>query len=261
MQKLFADDVVAFEATNDTGIVRLNRPDVHNAINEPVMEALESVFDRVEANPQIRALVITGTGSKSFCAGGDLQYFATLNTREKGIEMSRRMQALLDRLWFGQKPVVAAINGQALGGGCEILTACHFRLAASTANFEYRQAANGLITGWGGGLRLFRLVGRTQALKLLLTGDSIDTSEALRIGLIDQIEEPENLLEASVAFAKKISRHPAGVVAAILELARLHYIGDIEKAIEREIELFSDRWTSDEFKQAIKAFQDKRLIR
>ena len=261
MQKLFAEDVVVFESTDGAGIVRLNRPDVHNAINEVVMEALESVLDRVEADPQIRALIITGTGSKSFCAGGDLQYFATLDTREKGIEMSRRMQVLLDRLWSGQKPVIAAVNGQALGGGCEILTACHFRIAASTANFAYRQAANGLVTGWGGGMRLFHLVGRTPALKLLLTGDSIDAAEALRIGLIDQIEEPQNLLETSVAFAKKISRHSAAVVAAILELARLYLKGDIEKAIERETELFGDRWTSDEFKQAIRAFQDKRLIR
>ena len=261
MQKLLADDVVVFELTDGAGIVRLNRPDVHNAINEVVMEALESIFDRVESDPKIRALIITATGSKSFCAGGDLQYFTTLDTRETGIEMSRRMQLLLDRLWSGQKPVIAAINGQALGGGCEILTACHFRIAASTANFEYRQAENGLITGWGGGRRLFHLVGCTQALKLLLTGDSIDAAEALRIGLIDQIEEPQNLREASVAFAKKISRHSAAVVAAILELARLNLTGAIEKAIDRETELFGDRWTSDEFKQAIQAFQDKRLIR
>ena len=261
MDESFSEDVVAFEATDAIGIVRLNRPKAHNAINEPVMDVLESVFDRVEADPQLRALIITGTKEKSFCAGGDLHYFATLDTREKGIEMSRRVQKLLDRLWSGHKPVIAAINGQALGGGCEIMTACHFRIAASTANFSYRQAANGLITGWGGGARLFHLVGRTQALKLLLTGETIDATTAQQIGLIDQIVEPRNLLEAAQAFAKRISRHSPGVVAAILELAKLHYQCDIDKAIERETELFGDRWTSDEFKQAIKAFQDKRLIR
>src|SRR5687767_9181629 len=146
MDESFSDDVVAFEATDATGIVRLNRPKAHNAINESVIDVLESVFDRVEADPQLRALIITGTKENSFCAGGDLHYFATLDTREKGIEMSRRMQKLLDRLWSGQKPVIVAINGQALGGGCEIITACHFRIAASTASFSYRQAANGLIT-------------------------------------------------------------------------------------------------------------------
>ncbi len=261
MYKPFSDDVVAFEATDATGVVRLNRPEVHNAINEPVIDTLELVFDRVEADPQLRALIITGTGSKSFCAGGDLHYFATLDTREKGIEMSRRMQKLLDRLWSGQKPVIAVINGTTLGGGCEIITACHFRIAASTASFSYRQASNGLITGWGGSARLFHLVGRTQALKLLLTGESIDAAAAQQIGLVDQIEEPRNLLEAALAFAKKISKHSPGVVATILELAKLHYQCDIDMAIERETELFGDRWTSDEFRQAIKAFQDKRLIR
>lgn len=261
MHKGFVDEVVAFEPTDAIAVVRLNRPDVHNVINESVMDALETVFDRVEADPQIRALIITGTGSKSFCAGGDLEYFATLDSREKGIQMSRRMQALLERLWSSSKPVVAAVNGQAIGGGCEIASACHFRIAASTARFVYRQAENGLITGWGGGARLFHLLGHTQALKLLLSGDAIDAAEAQRIGLVEQIEEPQSLLEAALALAKRVSKHSPGVVAAILELARLHYACNVKEAIERETELFGDRWTSDEFKQAIKAFQDKRLIR
>src|SRR6185503_3118889 len=192
-----SNNAVVFESENGIGTIQLNRPEVHNAVNQSVIEALETTLDKVAADDAVRALIITGAGSTTFCAGGDLQYFATLDTREKGIEMSRRMQVLLDRLWSGQKPVIAAVNGQALGGGCEILTACHFRIAASTANFAYRQAANGLVTGWGGGMRLFHLVGRTPALKLLLTGDSIDAAEALRIGLIDQIEEPQNLLETS----------------------------------------------------------------
>jgi enoyl-CoA hydratase/carnithine racemase len=253
-------DVVVFEASDAIGIVRLNRPQVHNAVNEPVMEALEAILNRVETDPQIRALVVTGTG-RTFCAGGDLQYFATLDTREKGLEMSRRMQALLGRLWSGSKPVIAEVNGQALGGGCEILTACHFRIAASTASFMYRQAENGLITGWGGGGRLFNLVGRTQALRLLLTGESIDSGEALRIGLIDRIVEPEELHKAVIELAASVSKHSAGVTAAILELARLNYGSERNKAVERETELFADRWVSDEFREAIDQFQRNRGIR
>lgn len=253
--------VVTYEVSNAIGIVRLNRPDTHNAINEPVIEALESILDNVDANPAIRSLIITGAGSKSFCAGGDLGYFATLDTREKGMAMSRRMQSLLNRLWFGSKPVIAAINGQARGGGCELLTACHFRIAASTANFAYVQATKGVVTGWGGGARLFHLVGHSHALKLLLMAEPIDAAEALRIGLIDQIEEPQNLLAASLEFAEKISRHAPGVIAAILELGRLHYNCNVKEFIDRETELFGDRWTSDEFRNAIKDFQDKRLIR
>lgn len=260
MDQVFSD-VVTYEISNAIGVIRLNRPDTHNAINEAAIEMLEAILDRVEADPGVRALIITGAGSRSFCAGGDLQYFATLDTREKGLAMSRRMQSLLDRLWSGAKPVIAAVNGQALGGGLEFLTACHFRIAASTASFAYVQATKGVITGWGGGTRLFHLVGRSHALKLLLTAAPIDAAEALRIGLIDQIEEPQNLHAASLAFAEKISRHSPGVIAAILELARLHYECDVEKSIERETELFGDRWTSDEFRNALKDFQEKRLIR
>lgn len=252
------NSVVGFEATNAIGAIRLNRPDVHNAVNESVIEAFEAVLERVETDPQIRALILTGAGSKAFCAGGDLRYFATLATREKGIEMSRRMQALLDRLWSGTKVVIAAINGQALGGGCELLTACHFRIASSTAGFAYLQAVNGLITGWGGGARLFHLVGRTQALRLLLTSERIDAAEALRIGLVDSVSQPEQLQAAAMDLAKKVSRHSPAVIASILELARLHYKDDIGNAVERETELFGDRWTSDEFRKAIDEFQNSR---
>lgn len=259
--EVLSDDAVAFEVTNAIGVARLNRAESHNAINEPVIQALESIVDRVDNDPAIRALILTGAGSKAFCAGGDLQYFATLDTRDKGLAMSRRMQSLLERLWSGSKPVVAAVNGHALGGGCEILTACHFRIAASTATFAYVQATKGVIPGWGGGARLFHLVGRSQALKLLLTAEPIDAAEALRIGFIDGIEEPENLQVAALTFAQKISRHSPDVIAAILELGRLHYNCDVKKSIERETELFGDRWTSDDFRNAIRDFQDKRLIR
>lgn len=261
MEEVLSKSVVVFEAANAVGVIRINRPEVHNAVNEAVIEALETVLERVEADPRMRALIITGTGPKTFCAGGDLQYFATLETRAAGMEMSRRMQALLDRLWSGSKPVIAAINGQALGGGCEILSACHFRIAAANASFVYRQAANGLITGWGGGARLFQLVGRTAALKLLLTGAPIDTVEAFRIGLIDEVVDPEKLHAVALALAEKISEPSSGVIAAILELARLHYQGDVDQAVNRETELFADRWTSDEFRQAIKDFQNNRFNR
>jgi len=250
-----SNNAVVFESENGIGTIQLNRPEVHNAVNQSVIEALETTLDKVDADDAVRALIITGAGSTTFCAGGDLQYFATLDTREKGLEMSRRMQVLLGRLWSGSKPVVAAINGQALGGGCEILTACHFRIAASTASFAYRQAQNGLITGWGGGARLFHLVGRTWALRLLLTGDQIDTAQALSIGLIDDVAKPGEVHAAALALAKRISRHSPGVIAAILELARLHYDCDSSIAIERETELFGDRWTSDEFRDAINDFQ------
>ena len=261
MSEATSSDVIAFQATNAIAVIRINRPDVHNALNESVIESLDGFLERVEADPQIRAVIITGSGTRTFCAGGDLQYFATLNTRDRGREMSRRVQAVLDRIWSGSRPVIAAVNGQAIGGGCEILTACHFRIAASTATFEYRQAANGLITGWGGGARLFQLVGSARALKLLLTAEPINTDEALRIGLIDEVVAPERLPTAAQALAEKMTRYSPAVVAAILELARLHQQGDVAKTIERETEMFADRWVSEEFQKAREEFQNNRLAR
>ena len=126
-------ETLTFQIENKTALISLNRPQVHNVVNEEMMEEFESVLKKIEKNKEIYCIILTGTGKESFCAGGDLKYFATLKTREVGKEMSMRMQNILNRLWNGNKPVIAAINGQALGGGCEILTACHFRIAASNA--------------------------------------------------------------------------------------------------------------------------------
>ena len=139
-------------------LITLNRPEVHNAIDDQAMAELEEVLDFIEGNPDLKAIIITGAGHKTFCAGGDIRYFATLNTREACVAMSQRMQAILTRLYKGERPVIAAVNGQALGGGCEILTATHIRYCVPTARFAFRQAPNGIITGWGGGERFLSQV-------------------------------------------------------------------------------------------------------
>jgi enoyl-CoA hydratase/carnithine racemase len=246
--------VVTIEIEKEVGIICLNRPDVHNVVNEAVMAELESILEQLDSNPAIRLLIVTGAGSETFCAGGDLKYFATLKTREQGLHMSKRMQAILNQFWAGPRVVIAAVNGQALGGGGEILTACHFRMAASTATFAFRQAANGIITGWGGGIRLFRLVGRTQALRLLLTAERIDAAEALRIGLVDRIVPPEKLMDESLTLARTIGRHSPDPIRAFLELARLVDGGDLDAAVQRETELFGDCWVSEDFRQIVSDF-------
>jgi enoyl-CoA hydratase/carnithine racemase len=250
-------DVVTFEIQPGTGVIRLNRPDVHNVVDEAVMVRLESILDRVESDQEVRAVVLTGAGEETFCAGGDLRYFAALRTREEGLRMSRRMQAILDRLWAGPRVVIAAVNGQALGGGGEMLTACHFRVAATTATFAFRQAANGITTGWGGGARLFRLVGRSQALRLLLTAERIDAGEALRIGLVDRVVPSEELMSEAVDLARRVNQNPAGAIQAFLELARWIDRGDMEVAVERETELFGDRWVSEDFRRIVSEFLDR----
>ena len=192
---------ISYKLYNSAAIVTINRPQTHNAINETTMAELEDALDHIEADSNVHSIILTGAGEKTFCAGGDLKYFATLQTRKLVTQMSERMQAILRRLWEGPRVVVAAINGQAIGGGCEILTACHRRVAVDGAHFSFKQAANGIITGWGGGARLFRLIGTAQSLQLLLTAEQIDASEAKRIGFVDQVVVPELLLTVALELA------------------------------------------------------------
>jgi enoyl-CoA hydratase/carnithine racemase len=249
---------VEFELSGSFGILRINRPTVHNAVDEDVMSRLETLLDEIEPRTEVRSLILTGAGDETFCAGGDLGYFADLPSRQTGIAMSRRMQALLNRLAGKRFFTIAAVNGQALGGGCEVLTACHFRIAAASARFSYRQAPNGLITGWGGGARLFRLVGRSQALRLLLTGERIDAGEALRIGLVDRVVAPGELLEASTRLAGVVGEQPATAVRAFLELASIAE-GDVsDSPVDRETELFGDLWIGEDFRTVLSRFSKRR---
>lgn len=239
------------------GVITLNRPEVHNAVDEATMARLESILDHIETEPKVRALILTGTGEKTFSAGGDLKYFAQLETRDSGIVMSERMQAILARLHDGQRVVIAAVNGQALGGGCEMLTACHFRIASKAARFSFRQAANGLITGWGGGTRLFSLVGRAHALDLLLTSRVIDADEALEIGLIDRAVPADRLMDEARALARAVCANSASSVKAFLDLARSIDRGDRDAAIRRETELFGDCWIGEDFRRILTTFNER----
>lgn len=245
------DQPLDFEIHGNTAVLRLHRPEVHNSVNAEMMAALEKQLDRIEANPDIRAIVLTGAGSQTFCAGGDIRYFATLKTRESCLVMSLRMQAILQRLKYGKRVVISAINGQALGGGCEIITACHIRIAASHAEFSFRQAPNGIITGWGGGKRLIRLVGKTRALRLFLVGERINAQEALRIGLIDQVVEPEMLLPAALELANRINQNSRAAVEAFLELAALAETADWETVRKFETEKFADLWVGEDFRKFV----------
>jgi enoyl-CoA hydratase/carnithine racemase len=218
------------------------------------MRRLEAILDELDRAADTTVIILTAAGRESFSAGGDIKYFASLDTREKGREMSVRMQRILDRLALGPRVVIAAINGRALGGGCEILTACHLRISSSTATFRFVQAANGVTTGWGGGARLFQLVGPGHALSLLLAAEPIDAREALRIGLVNRIVEPEELDQQSGALARRISRNPPGALAAMLEVARLNCQVPPEVSA-RETELFADRWMSKEFREMLERFQ------
>lgn len=201
-------------------VIMLNRPEVHNSVNETMMSELEAILDYIENDQKIRCIVLTGSGEKTFCAGGDLKYFATLRTETQVQKMSLRMQAIMDRFYRGDRPVIAAVNGQALGGGCEILSACHIRIAAKHATFGFRQVPNGIITGWGGGERFLQQVGSSRALPLMLSGNRFDVKTALSMGWLYNSVDSRKALYDAIEFAKNIAAYHPPAVSAILSLAR-----------------------------------------
>ena len=237
-----------YQTNYQIAIIILNRPEKHHALNEEMMNLLEDLLDRIEQKSETRVIIFTASGKESFCAGGDLNYFAGLKTREQAKEMSLRMQNILDRLWSGRRVVIAAINGQALGGGCEILTACHFRIAVNSALFSFRHAANGVITGWGGGLRLFKILGH-KALHLLLTAETIDAKIASNYGFVDALVEEEALLPAATALATKIIQNSPSAIEAFLELYRRSYTETEESVRQFETGKFTDLWVGEDFRK------------
>lgn len=249
-------DCVQYERHEGIAVLRLHRPEVHNAVDLAVIERLEGVLDELEVS-DARVVILTGTG-KSFSAGGDLAYFHGLDEPGDGVAMSRRMQAILRRLEDGPWPVIAALNGPVIGGGCEIAVACHLRLAASGIRFAFRPAALGLITGWGGGLRLFRLLGRSTALRLLLGAETLSADKALSLGLVDRIVAPERLMDEALEWAERIAGNVPASLRAILALDRSIRRDGGAEVIETETRLFGELWDGPDFKRALDTWQQKR---
>lgn len=241
-------NAVQLRIENGVAIVRLNRPNMHNAVDDAMMAGLEASLDQIDADRSIRFVIVTGVGRESFCTGGDLRYFARLRTRREGTQMARRMQRILARLDDRRRVVVAAINGRAIGGGCEIMLAAHFRIASRQAVFSFRHAANGLSTAWGGGVRLLQLLGPSRALRLLLTAEELDAKEALRCGLVDQIVPPTKVMTAALALCTKIASNSARAVAGFLSLSEAFDRSSGRTFKELEMRFLSRTWGSPEFR-------------
>ncbi len=242
-------EVVLYREEDEIARVTLNRPEVHNAVNREVMDRLEEIQRQLAESRTVRVVILSGAGRESFCSGGDLKYFATFRTREEALEMSRRMKNILDGFLNGRQVVIGAVNGLALGGGCEMLSACHFRIAAEHARFSFRQAANGLVTGWGGGRRIFQLLGVQRALRYFLTAEEFTARQALEIGFVDQVVPAEELLPVTLAFARRITAHPSAATEAFLQLARLARGSRWEGFTRLEEETFGDLWMGPDFRR------------
>jgi len=238
-------------------IVTFNRPTVLNALNAQTLDEFAAVIDDVRRDDAVRVVVITGAGEKSFIAGADINELA-VQTPVAGREHARRGQALFDRVERLGKPVIAAVNGFALGGGCELAMACTMRLASDTAKFGQPEINLGLLPGYAGSQRLPRLVGRGRALELLLTGAMISADEAYRIGLVNRVVPAAKLMEEARTLARTIATKPPVAVRYILEAVASGLDMSFADAQDYEATLFGLVATTEDMREGTRAFLEKR---
>jgi len=229
-------------------------------LNLETLEELKTYFTAVQTDPETKVVIVTGAGEKAFVAGGDISVMVPLDPM-RARESARLAQSVLNLIEQGGKPVIAAVNGYALGGGCELAMACDIRLASETARFGQPEVNLGIIPGWAGTQRLPRLVGKGKALELLLTGDMIDAAEALRIGLANRVVPADQLLAEARTMAAKIAAK--GQVA--VRLCKEAVVNGLEmeslRAASYEADLFALCFATEDQKEGMRAFLEKRSAR
>jgi enoyl-CoA hydratase len=236
--------------------ITINRPDKLNALNKTVLDELERVIQIVYDDINIKAVIITGQGSKAFVAGADIAEFMEVRD-EQGIELATRGQQIFFKIENCPKPVVAAVNGFALGGGCELAMACHFRLASDNAKFGQPEVNMGLIPGYGGTQRLTMLVGKGKAMELMMSGNMIDAVEAKVLGLVNHVTSSENLLEKTKEILNIILTRSPSAVSKVITAVNAFYDFD-KNGFNEEIKLFGEVFASDDKKEGTAAFIEKR---
>jgi enoyl-CoA hydratase len=238
-------------------IVTIDRPKVLNALNAQTVEEIGRVFAEARGDEAVRAVIVTGGGEKAFVAGADINELAR-QSPISGKETSERGQFILSQIERFPKPVIAAINGFALGGGCELALACHIRIASEKAQIGLPEVSLGIIPGYGGTQRMARLLGKGKALELICTGDRIGALEAEKIGLVNKVVAPEALMATAEEMAKKIaSRSPVAVRAAI-EAVNVGSEMGFEEGQFLEATLFGLLCASEDMKEGMAAFLEKR---
>ncbi|HYZ19798.1 MAG TPA: enoyl-CoA hydratase-related protein [Gaiellaceae bacterium] len=249
MIEVARDDAVA--------VVTVNRPDALNALDAPTLTELRDRLRETADDPEVRVVVLTGAGDRAFVAGADIKYMSALGVDEAR-EWGRLGQEAGRLLETMPKPTIAAINGFALGGGCELALACDFRYASTGAKLGQPEVNLGIIPGWGGTQRLSRAVGIGLAKELILTGRMVDADEALRIGLVNAVFEPVELREKTMETARALAaKGPLALAAAKAALNRA-LAGDHAENLEREADDFGQLFSSDDAREGMTAFAEKR---
>lgn len=246
-----------YEKKENIGLLTINRPEKLNAISNELVSELKKLLDEIENDEKLRVLILTGAGDKAFVAGADIKELVDRDAR-LGRRISQERQELFSRIENLPVPVIAAVNGYALGGGLELALACSIRICSEKAQFGAPEVKLGIIPGDGGTQRLPRLVGLGRAMELILTGDFIDAQEAYRIGLVNKVLPQEELMDKAMELAKKIASRPPLAVRFAKEAVNRSQEGDAASGFALESYLHALSCTTEDKKEGVSAFLEKR---
>jgi enoyl-CoA hydratase len=248
---------VIYQQRDAVAFVRLNRPEKMNALSGEMLDELGRVFERVALEADVRAVVLTGAGERAFSAGTDIYELQQLDAEGARLA-SLRGQQVCEVIENCPVPVIAAVNGVAAGGGCELALSCHIRLASSAAEFSLPETKLGMIPAYGGTQRAARAIGLSRALELMLAGRTLSATDALRYGLINRIAEPSRLLDEAEAMARTISGLAPLAIRACLKAVTRGISLTLEQGLELEAELFSSLFETEDVREGTRAFLEKR---
>ena len=244
--------------TLENGIfsITINRPDKLNALNKDVFTDLDNAVNEINSNPEIKSAVITGAGAKAFVAGADIIEFSGLN-KEEAMTLAKRGQNIFFKIENCRKPIVAAVNGFALGGGCELAMACHFRLCSENAKFGQPEVNLGLIPGYGGTQRLIQLIGKGRAMEMLMSANMIDANTALQFGLVNYVVPADELLNKTKSILELINVKAPLAVEACIKAANAVF-DETKNGYKTEIDAFGECFVTEDMKEGTAAFLEKR---
>ena len=250
--------VIKISKNKQIGILTINRPNSLNAMNREVLLEFINELKKIQSDKDIRLIIITGSGEKAFIAGADIKLMQKMN-REEALEFANLGQELANLIEKSAKPVIAAVNGYALGGGCEIALSCHLRIASDNAIFAQPEVKIGLLPGWGGTQRLPRIIGRGLANEIILTGRNVTAKEALDIALVNRVVPQEELMNTCFDIANAILKNSPNAIAESIKLIRLAAGTKLKKGLSKEAKLFSELFETEETVEGLTAFVEKRL--
>jgi enoyl-CoA hydratase len=245
-----------FESHDRIGVIKMNRPEVKNALNWETWMELEDILKRLHGEPHLRVGIITGVGDEAFIAGADIQMLKN-RTPQDAISASKKANEILVFMESMEKPIIAAINGWALGGGCEIALACDIRIASEKAQIGQTEVRVGIMPGYGGNVRLMRLIGSGRAKEMIYTGRILNAQEAERIGLVNRVVPHERLMEEAMAMARQIASGPAAIHFAKQSMfqATQH---PFKEALNQDSEIYGEVYKTKDFEEGVTAFLEKR---